>query len=347
MLKAPQVVEDPQKKSWTDREGRLGNEVAALNFLEEQLEKTSGGSALCVPRIIGMDLKMGIIVLEEIVYRGRLDGLLGGSVKVQGGYASSIEKFALALAKIHRATAGKNLQLYASQRESIGLASKAPPDSKSVEALLTGVVDQIGMEEGQLNRQGFVQEMEAAFRSSFATDGEFSALIHADLCPDNVLILNKRGDVCILDFEFSRAGNALMDISFLRLGFPTCWCVGMLPREMVKRAERLYRDAVGDVISAVLDKEKWRCGIAQCCALWTWGFVRSSIEKGVLTEDLPLSKKIEKSPTRRQMILRRLEITAKAVKKHPDMSNVYKATTLVYETLEKKWKGLDEITKWK
>jgi tRNA A-37 threonylcarbamoyl transferase component Bud32 len=340
-LKAPQVVDSTQKKTWTDREGRLGNEVAALQFLEESAVR-------CVPRIIGVDLKMGIIVLEEIVYRGRLDGLLGGSVKVQGGFSTSIEKFALALAQIHSATSGAQLASYAAAREAIGLANKAPPDAKSVRALLTGVIDEIAeLKEGELDREGFVREMEAAFRSSFAADGgEFSALIHADLCPDNVLILNKRGDVCILDFEFSRGGNALMDISFLRLGFPTCWCVGMLPRELVKRAEQMYREAVGKTMPEMLDKQKWRNGMAQCCALWTWGFIRSSIEKGVLKEDLPLSKTIEKSPTRRQMILRRLQVTAKAVGKNPEMKNVYLGTMQLYEALKTRWEGMEEIDKW-
>jgi hypothetical protein len=335
VLKAP-VERTALAKEWTDRAGRLGNEVAALRFLQSELSVEEGRCV--VAKMVGANLQLGLIVLEEIApTRGRLDGLLWGKFKVQGGVAAAVEKLALALAQIHSASAGtEQLKKYGVFRESTGCEQKAAPDSSSVLGLVK-MAQTLNVE--LRNEDAVVQELRDCFSESFSAHGEFAALIHADLCPDNCMVLNKRGDICILDFEFSRPGNAIMDVAFLRLGFPTCWCAGRLSRAVVRASEKAYRANVA--IEAVRHNIKWRLAMAQCCALWTWGFVRSSIDKGSLEADAPMSKKIVGSPTRRQMILFRLSVTVKALSK-TNLHALHDATTALWNVCKEKWPDVKE-----
>jgi Ser/Thr protein kinase RdoA (MazF antagonist) len=341
VLKAP-VERAEQSKEWTDRAGRLGNEVAALRFLQNELGGMTEGRCV-VAKMIGSNLEQGLIVLEEIApVRGRLDGLMWGSFKVQGGVAGAVEKLAVALAQVHSASAGvEKLRKYSAERDATGCRQKSAPDPVASVAGLIGMAQQLGVEFPSVEAESqFQQQLSSCFAESFASDGAFSALIHADLCPDNCMVLNKRGDVCILDFEFCRPGNALMDVSFIRLAFPTCWCAGRLSRQIVRASEKAYRANVS--ISAARDRGKWRKAMAQCCALWTWGFVKSSIDKGALEADATMSKIIANSPTRRQMILFRLAVTAKALSKVEELHALHHATLSLMQTLKIKWPHVKE-----
>jgi hypothetical protein len=344
VLKAPVERAVAAGPEWTDRTARLGNEVATLRFLGEELGGAEAGR-MVVPRLVGADLEAGLIVLEEIApIRGRLDGLMWGKIKAQGGVMAAVQQLAgVALARIHGASAGaERLKRYAAVRDATGCKSKPAPDAAASVAGLTEMADGLQL---AYNRDAFAREMQTCFVSSFASDGDFSSLIHADLCPDNVMVLNKRGEVCVLDFEFSRPGNALMDVSFVRLGFPTCWCAGPLARPIVRAAERAYRAAVVEAMPAVRDTQKWRLAMAQCCALWTWGFVRSSLAKDTLASDAPMSRKNPASPTRRQMIMFRLQVTAKALGKAGEsLRNVHEATVALRAKLAALWPDLPPPT---
>ncbi len=342
VLKAP-VERGDGTAEWTDRTGRLGNEVAALSFLEAELGVEELKKRGVVARMVGANVALGIIVLEEIApVRGRLDGLLRGEFKVQGGSAEAVLRLALALAHIHGASAGcERLQRYQRIRDATGCKSKAPPDAAASVAALVGMANQLGL---RYDCESFARQMQSCFESSFAADGDFSSLIHADLCPDNVMVLNKRGDVCVLDFEFCRPGNSLMDVSFLRLGFPTCWCAGPLSRATVRAAERAYRAAGSVAIPAVADKSKWRMAMAQCSALWTWGFVRGSLAKDIMAADVPMSRKNADSPTRRQMMLFRLRVASKALAKAgEEMRSVSEATAALRDLFEAMWPNLKPL----
>ncbi len=353
VLKAPLEREGEQ---WTDRAGRLGNEVAALSFLNQRLPSSSRS---IVPVLAGVNLERGILVQEEISpIRGRLDRILEGSSKVPGGISRALMNMARSLATIHAASSSQQAkQAYEECRLRTKLPSKPAPNAASNVSAMMGcfarfvpkLADLMMVQgEGPVEETPFFKQMEKAFCESFRSDGPMSALIHADLCPDNVMVLNKKADVCILDFEFSRMGNAAMDISFLRLGFPTCCCVGRLGRSVLRGAEQLYRQtAFEQGMEEVKKKDVWRKAMAESCALWTWGFIRSSLEKGVAEKDLIMSKKMECSPTRRQMIVYRLQVAAKALKKHPEMQEVYQITEKASELFKQMWNiDVDKIKIW-
>jgi hypothetical protein len=68
-------------------------------------------------------------------------------------------------------------------------------------------------------------------------DGD--ALLHGDPCPDNAVVTG--GGVRFVDLEGSRRGPGALELAYLRIGFPTCWCVRSLPPGHVAEAEEAYR----------------------------------------------------------------------------------------------------------
>ncbi|MFJ1598872.1 aminoglycoside phosphotransferase family protein [Streptomyces sp. NPDC088261] len=83
------------------------------------------------------------------------------------------------------------------------------------------------------------------------------ALLHGDPCPGNDL--HTDDGVRFIDFEQASLGNGLVELAYLRIGFPTCWCVTKAAPALLDRAETAYRttwtevtgtDAGGDLTDA-------------------------------------------------------------------------------------------------
>ncbi|MCG5215934.1 phosphotransferase [Streptosporangium soli] len=87
------------------------------------------------------------------------------------------------------------------------------------------------------------------------------AMLHGDPCPDNSLLTP--GGVRFIDLEQAALGNGLMELAYLRVGFPTCWCSLAIPGGVLAEAEERYRAvwkaAKGDDVSGSL---------ADACAGW-------------------------------------------------------------------------------
>lgn len=87
------------------------------------------------------------------------------------------------------------------------------------------------------------------------------ALLHGDPRPGNDL--HTDAGIRFIDFEQASPGSGLMELAYLRIGFPTCWCVTSAAEPLLARAERAYR-------------EEWRTrtgsevqdGLADACAGW-------------------------------------------------------------------------------
>lgn len=74
----------------------------------------------------------------------------------------------------------------------------------------------------------------------------FYMLAHGDLCPDNVLLhydKSKQHLEQLYFIDFSRSGirNIFYDVTFMRMTFPTCWCIEKLPVNFVKAFETAYK----------------------------------------------------------------------------------------------------------
>jgi hypothetical protein len=93
------------------------------------------------------------------------------------------------------------------------------------------------------------------------------ALLHGDPCPGNDL--HTADGVTFIDFEQASWGSGLVELAYLRIGFPTCWCVTAAPPPLLERAERAYlaawRTETGTDPAAEVDLD---LDLADACAGW-------------------------------------------------------------------------------
>ncbi len=66
------------------------------------------------------------------------------------------------------------------------------------------------------------------------------ALRHGDPCPGNDL--HTATGIRFIDCEQASLGSGLMELAYLRIGFPTCWCVTSASEPLLARAESPYRN---------------------------------------------------------------------------------------------------------
>lgn len=67
------------------------------------------------------------------------------------------------------------------------------------------------------------------------------SLLHGDPCPDNLVVTP--GGTRFIDLEQAALGNGLVELAYLRMGFPTCWCVTSVADPLLRAAEQAYRAA--------------------------------------------------------------------------------------------------------
>jgi hypothetical protein len=84
------------------------------------------------------------------------------------------------------------------------------------------------------------------------------ALLHGDPCPGNDLWT--ADGVRFVDFEHASLGDGIVELAYLRAGFPTCWCAMSVPATPLAEVEAVYRStwraATGrdvDVVGALAD----------------------------------------------------------------------------------------------
>jgi Ser/Thr protein kinase RdoA (MazF antagonist) len=65
--------------------------------------------------------------------------------------------------------------------------------------------------------------------------------LHGDPCPDNAL--HTPDGVRFVDFEHASRGAGLVELAYLRIGFPTCWCATSPDPDRVDAAEAAYAAA--------------------------------------------------------------------------------------------------------
>jgi hypothetical protein len=108
------------------------------------------------------------------------------------------------------------------------------------------------------------------------------ALIHGDPCPDNALFVANQ--VRLIDYEFAKPSHALLDAIYWRIGFPTCWCAGRIPREIASRVEAVYRAEIGKTMPLARDDNAYCVELAFAAAIWLFRCLAGRLDKA-LEED--------------------------------------------------------------
>lgn len=159
-----------------------------------------------VPRLLGGDTDASILVIAELPPgRSLADSLLGDD---PGQARADLVAYATALAQLN----------------------SSPPYPSGRPARLAG----LGRGRAVFGADETIDEVLSAL------EGGPQGVVHGDPCPDNVVI-GEDGLCRIFDFEFATAGPVALDAAYLLAPFPSCWCFGPLPPDVVRDAMAAYR----------------------------------------------------------------------------------------------------------
>jgi len=206
-----------------DAPERFAREVAALGL-------AARAHPPVVPAVLGTDPDAGVLVLEYL--------------PSQSPAEDWVIDYARALARLHATTTAQDEHLLPSHRG---------PGAQDIAAFLS-LVRHLSVPIPPL---ASVQLEQVCAR--IAHSGH--ALLHGDPCPGNDL--HTGGGVRFVDLEQAAFGNGLTELAYLRIGFPTCWCVTDTPTTLRRHAEEAYL-------------EQWRSAtgteptgdLADACVAW-------------------------------------------------------------------------------
>ncbi|MFG2292139.1 aminoglycoside phosphotransferase family protein [Streptomyces sp. NPDC048603] len=304
----PVVVK--QAVDGTDAGERFDRELTALRLAGRRAPGRPGGPDLpdrpaVVPEVLAVDPRARVLVLEHLEHRRpAADWTVG---------------YAAALARLHAA----------GRAEDAGALPRwAGPGERDVEAFL-GLADRLGA----AAPAGAREELSALVERLAQAPGH--ALLHGDPCPGNDL--HTADGVRFVDFEQASLGSGLMELAYLRIGFPTCWCVTAAEEPLRARAEAAYREA-------------WRAetgtdvavdGLVDACAGWLVrgdALVPRARRDGRDHLDRAASRDWSwGTATARQRLAHRLGVVARLAESRPELSATARLCDALRERMRERW----------
>jgi hypothetical protein len=166
------------------------------------------------------------------------------------------------------------------------------------------------------------------------------ALLHGDPCPGNDL--HTATGVRFIDFEQASLGSGLMELAYLRIGFPTCWCVTSASVPLLERAERAYRTAWRTATGS-----ETQDGLADACAGW---LLRGDalVERARRESNDHLARIAHRdwkwgTATARQRLVHRLGVVSRLTADHTCLSSVSSLTTGMRQRMLARWPALQPV----
>jgi hypothetical protein len=190
----------------------VGGAAAAARFDREvaALVIAARADPPVVPRLLGADPDERVLVLEHLQAGPLPDDWL--------------VEYATSLARLHATAADGD-----------ALPRWRPPETTDLQAFLSfaqaldvAVPRLVG---GELN----------ALLGRLCAQPERAALLHGDPCPPNDL--HTAAGARWVDLEGASLGDGMTELAYLRIGFPTCWCVTAPEPADLAAAEHAYRTA--------------------------------------------------------------------------------------------------------
>ncbi len=199
-----------------------------------------------------------LIVLEDLGDGPTLvEPLLRGSA---GEAEAALLALARRLGRLHADTVGLRARFDALQ------TSLWPGSELRIRRFFERVDTVLDSIEQRLPDVRFPREECAAVAAALADPGPFLAYTHGDPCPDNVFLVN--GEARLIDFEHGRFGHALIDGVYVRMAFPTCWCAGRSPDDVVARCEAAYRAELARRVPPAADDAIYFRALTEAAAAW-------------------------------------------------------------------------------
>ena len=296
--------------------GGFLNDLAGINFLDAAL-----GTASPAPRFYGADPHASLFVLEDL---GESDNLVP---RLMGddpqGATDALSRLATTLGRMHASTI-RQASAYEAVRTGLG---PRQPDLYKIfggNDTLKDLLERIGI----VPSRRFYEEIEEVLAST-SEPGPFMAFTHGDPCPDNCA--DTDSGMKLFDFELSGFRHALLDATYARMMFPTCWCSGRLPKEVWTLWECAYRSELAVSCSEATDDGMFYRGIIECCAYWT-AFTMLDLLNSVLVEDQRWG-----IATKRQRILARLQAFTEFDEEPKHLSETRSLYSMLHEKLVGMW----------
>lgn len=186
-----------------DAPARYTREVTALGLAARARRPV-------VPAVLGTDPQSNVLVLEYLASRTPAHDW--------------VIDYAIALARLHATTTRQDSEL---------LPRHTGPSSRDVAAFLVLARD-LGVFVSPLART----QLDQLCARLQTHDG--NALLHGDPCPGNDL--HTDDGVRFVDLEQAALGEGLIELAYLRIGFPTCWCATNTPTVLREQAEHAYHE---------------------------------------------------------------------------------------------------------
>ena len=296
---------------------RLFNEWASLQFLGEMASDPP-----LAPRLYGGDRNVGILVMEDLGHstEGLPDRLLGDDSMAA---ESDLVAYATTVGRMHGRTVG-HVARFHELRDAHG-PSEPELGHDWVQSTFHAMLDALNLAPGPA-----VDDDLALLMTSVASPSEFTAFIHCDPCPDNWMRTGSTDR--LLDFEFARPGNALLDGVYGRVPFPTCWCIGRLPEHVTRTMERAYRTELARTCPAARDDAHYARGVVEACAYWMILACHWSPMTKLLEEDQEWG-----TGTIRQRLLARLDVVAQAAREAHHLEAIGELAEAMSRDLHSRW----------
>lgn len=166
------------------------------------------------------------------------------------------------------------------------------------------------------------------------------ALLHGDPCPGNDL--HTAAGVRFIDFEQASMGSGLMELAYLRIGFPTCWCVTSASEPLLERAESAYRDAWRAATGSETQGD-----LTDACAGWL--LRGDALVERARRESIDHLDRITHrdwkwgTATARQRLVHRLGVVSAMTADHPSLTGLSSLTTAMRQGMLARWPRLQPV----
>lgn len=203
---------------------------------------------------------------------------------------------------------------------------------------LEGVLKKIDM----VLSEDLLSEIISVFTFNLAP-GPFTTLIHGDICPDNVFDNREKNELHLIDFEYGSVKSALLDGTYLRMSFPTCWCAKAIPEDLIDSLEASYREQLKKTIPAARSDEAYYDAYAHACAFWmvkSLFFLEQVLEKDDIGPSGPTPPESLWKPEAnlvRPRVISRLTAFIEIAKRYKKLPNLLSMAERVLKELEIRW----------
>jgi len=248
-----QAYNPDQIERWDTQ--RFFNDWAGAEFLSSLPSDPGHG-----PRFYGGSREVGFIILEDLGenHHSLVESLLEGDA---ASAEATLLRYITRLGKMHADTAGRAVEFQA-MLHAANPALVGAPVAHADRALGIPHFSKLLTSFGLAIESSLLAELQAMYER-VEQPGPFSAFIHHDLCPDNMFFIGE--DVRFFDFEGGAFGHALIDASFARIPFPTCWCCNRIPQPVVVKLEAAYRAELVRGCPVAADDRLFAQGLGDAC----------------------------------------------------------------------------------